>query len=98
MDTKRWTPHREISYKLEDLTTEEREFLLDYVTNNFIATKTINHKHTAYGLKQKFTREHFYVTQEQFAQAMRQVGYLVELIDDGNAYFGISERSPHFDL
>lgn len=96
MDTNRWTPHREISYRLEDLTVEEREFLLDYVTNNFIATKTINHKHTAYSLKQRFTREHFYVTQEQFAEAMRQVGYSIEPLENGDAYFGISERSPYF--
>jgi hypothetical protein len=98
MDSKRWTPHPEVSYTLDALTSEEREFLLDYVTNNFIATKTINHRHTAYGLKQRFTREHFFITQEQFIEAMRTVGYGVELIEGGDAYFAISENSPHLQL
>lgn len=95
MDTKHWTPHSEIAYTLEALTSEERDFLIDYVTNNFIKTKTINRNHTAYGLKQRFTMEHFYITQEQFAEAMRAVGYGVEPLDGGNAYFAISEKSPH---
>lgn len=95
MDTERWTPRREISYTLDALTSEEREFLLDYVTNNFIATNTINRHHTAYGLKQRFTREHFFITQEQFIEAMRTVGYGVEPIEGGDAYFAISKNSPH---
>lgn len=95
MDTKRWNPHAEIAYTLDALTSEERDFLLDYVTDNFIASETINRNHTAYGLKQRFAREHFHVTQEQFVEAMRIAGYGVELIDGGDAYFAISEKSPH---
>lgn len=96
MDLERWTSHAQVSYSLDALTVEEREFLLDYVANNFVAAKAINRKHTAYGIKQRFCREHFYITQEQFTQAMQTVGYMSEPAGDGDAYFAISERSPHF--
>lgn len=86
----------EASKKLSDLTQEQRDFILDYLQANFIPTQSINEHQSAYGLKQKFTREHFYVTQEQFIQAMEQAGFRVKPLDDGNARFNISKRSPYF--
>lgn len=81
---------------MANLTTQQWDEIESVLEDEFIAAEAINHRHTAYGLKQKFSREHFYVTQEQFTEAMRRVGFRVELLDDGNACFNIGERSPYF--
>ena len=82
---------------MKNLTTEQQNILIAFVSNNFIATKSINQKHTAYGLKQRFDRKHFYITQEQFVQAMQDAGFSATTIgSNGNAVFNISERSPYF--
>lgn len=81
---------------MADLTAQQWGELEAVLSDGFIEVQSINRRHTAYGLKQKFSREHFYVTQEQFTEAMRRVGFKAERLDDGNACFNIGERSPYF--
>lgn len=86
----------DVSTKFTDLTNEQQAFLLDFLGRNFTRTQTVNQRHSAYGMKQRFTAKYFYVTQEQFTEAMRRLGFKVELTKTGNAYFNISERSTYF--
>ncbi len=81
---------------LAELTAQQWVELETALENGFVAVESINRRHSSYGLKQKFSREHFYVTQEQFAEAMQRIGFRVEYTKSGNAYFNISERSPYF--
>ena len=85
-----------VSARFEDLTAEQQNEIVDFLIDNFIPTKAINQRHSAYGLKQKFSRDHFYVTQEQFTRAMELAGFKVLLLKNGNARFNISERAPYF--
>lgn len=71
-------------------------FLEGYLIDNFYPIKSINRSHSAYGLKQKFSREHFYVTQEQFTAAMKSIGFAAATDERGNVFFNISEESPYF--
>lgn len=86
----------DVSVRFEDLTAEQQNEVVDFLIDSFIPTKTINQRHSAYGLKQKFSRERFYVTQEQFTRAMELAGFEALLLENGNAKFNISERSPYF--
>lgn len=86
----------DISTKFEDLTAEQQIQIVDFMKKNFIPTKGINQKYSAYGLKQSFTRKYFYLTQEQFTQAMERAGFNVQPLNNGNACFNISARSPYF--
>lgn len=81
---------------MDKLTAEQKEFLEQFIVDNFLPIRSINLKHSAYGLKQKFSRVYFYVTTEQFTEAMRNAGFTVQLIDGGNARFNISQESPYF--
>lgn len=86
----------DVSTDFNDLTPDQQDMLVAFLKENFRQTQGINGKHTAYGLKQKFTKEHFYLTQEQFTQAMEKAGFKVKPLKYGNASFNISERSPYF--
>ena len=86
----------DVSTRLEDLTEEQQTMIVEFMQENFIPIEAINPQHSAYGLKQRFSREHFYVTQEQFTQAMAKAGFRVHLAEDGSTYFNIGQRSPDF--
>lgn len=62
-----------------DLSDEMKSNLLHYIDRKFSMRKTINKKHTAYGLKQPFTREfgtaEEHVTSQCFKEAMEYAGY-----------------------
>lgn len=77
------------------LTREQQSFIIGFCEANFRPIQKINPHHSAYGLKQSFARKHFYVTQEQFTEAMRLAGFSVEPFGHGNARFNIGESSPY---
>ena len=81
---------------MNKLTADQEEFLNQFVVDNFHPIRSINAKHSAYGLKQKFSRVYFYVTTEQFTRAMRNAGFIAQPIGNGNACFNISQESPYF--
>ena len=78
-----------------DLTREQQSFIISFCEANFRPVQKINPRHSAYGLKQSFTRKYFYVTQGQFTEAMRLAGFAVEPTGHGNARFNIGESSPY---
>ena len=81
-----------------DLSIVEQEFLLNWISENFLPTQDINFKHSDYGLKQKFSRLHFYVTAKQFSEAMVIAGFTFKEIHNGHKSFNISQKSPFFNL
>lgn len=85
-----------VSKEISDLSEEQRDFLIAFCREYFVPTERINMKHSAYGLKQMFASKYFYVSQEQFAQAMEKAGFKVMRGKTGNANFNISERSQYF--
>ena len=87
-----------ISDQLNDLPLEQQSFIVAWVSENFTPTAAINYRHTAYGLKQPFTRLFLYVTEAQFTEAMRRAGFLVEKNPRGKDCFNISERSSAFKI
>ena len=80
------------------LTPEQKQELYLYIQHVFIGTDHINTKYTAYGLKQRFSRKYFYITQEQFIEAMIDAGFKAKLIDNGDAHFNISDYSLFGDM
>lgn len=86
----------EVSKVFDELSREQQEFIVSWATENFREVKAINRKHSAYGLKQKFSRLHFYVTQEQFTDAMAKAGFKAETLKNGNAHFNIGQSSQFF--
>lgn len=77
-----------------DLTAEQRDILARYIRGIFVKADYFNTMHTAYGLKQRFSRTHFYVTSQQFTEAMIAEGFAAKFIGDDDACFNISEKSP----
>lgn len=62
----------------KDLSPEMQHKLLTYIKSHYTARKSINYNHSAYGLKQQFTRkasslEH--VTEQCFTEAMVSAGF-----------------------
>ena len=87
-----------VSVNFSDLTQEQQDFIVDFLEINFTMRETINPKYSAYGLKQTFSRKYFFVTQEQFTEAMRRAGFTAQSIGHGNAVFNISSRSPFLKI
>lgn|GEM_PF-4024117 len=56
----------------KELSPDRQQDLLDYITDNFAVAKNINHRHSAYGLKQQFTSKFVngneHVTSECFTE------------------------------
>ncbi len=86
----------EPSAKFDDLTSDQQRFIVEWLSNNFIPTKSINKHSSAYGIKQPFSRLFFFVTQEQMTEAMIRAGFKAVEAPSGVFRFNISERSPAF--
>ena len=85
-----------VSDRFEDLTLEQQAFMIEFLQQNFIPISTTNLKRNAYGLKQAFSRKYFYVSENQFAQAMKAAGFRVIKSKATGFQFNISEASPYF--
>lgn len=64
----------------DDLCEEDKLKLLNYITENFKMIKSINRKHSAYGLKARFNRltgpnKKHHITSQCFMEAMIKSGY-----------------------
>ena len=84
---------------VSDLPEEQQQIVLVWIANNFRPIKSVNYRHTSYGLKhalQKHTS--IYLTNNQFKDAMMQCGYYPKDVNDLNWFYRISERSPAFYL
>lgn len=76
----------------------QQRFLIEFINENFVPIKNINFQHTDYGLKQKFSRLHFFVTQQQFYEAMLIAGFKSKEKVKGYMSFNISQKSRYFSL
>lgn len=81
----------------KELEPYRQQELLSYISNNFKPIKSFNRKHTAYGLKQRFTRLHVnpkhHVTTQCFMEAMLEAGYTarkIKNISETDWYFNVS--------
>lgn len=91
----------DISDDFYALTKEQQTFMIDWLKENFTPISTINTQHTTYGLKQKFSRLNFYVSNKQFVTAMGLAGFRVEEEagkDEGYFRFNISQKSKFFKV
>jgi len=86
------------STKFEDLTPEQQDFIVKWVNDNFVKTKNVNYSYSAYGLKQKFSRLYFYVSTDQFVEAMIRAGFSFKEKEPGIVCFNIGKSSPFFSL
>lgn len=81
-----------------DLPKEEQERVLEWIREGLTPIKTINSKHTSYGMKHWFQYSPlgFYLTNEQFKEAMLEAGFDMVIHPDNfpNAWFNYSEKSP----
>jgi hypothetical protein len=88
-------------YDFKDLTPDKKQELLNYIGSNFSKTKIFNTKHSAYGLKQPFTRlfgdKDVHVTSKCFMEAMLAAGFQAKLIPNAsepNWYFNVRVLKP----
>ena len=82
--------------EFKKLSQREQAILTAWIRTRLTPRKTINHKHSSYGLKHFFEEDNFYVTNGAFKGAMLQCGFLPEFAQDTNWNFAISETSPAF--
>lgn len=85
-----------ISTDFNDLSSEQQTFIVNWLKDNFKETKSYNYHHSAYGLKQNFSRLNFYVTEEQFTTAMCKAGFKTTKSSTGAHHFAISNKSKYF--
>lgn len=83
-----------------DLTPQEQEILLTYITDNFVPVKGFRNHYTAGGLKQRFTRLNIlphHVTKRCFMEAMIKSGYQAKLVSDsGEPNWYLNVGKLHF--
>ena len=80
-----------------NLNSEERDILTNWIRANLRPIKSVNKKHTSYGLKHYFERDKenkgFYITNGQFKGAMLECGFKPYQEWELNWEFCISEKS-----
>lgn len=80
---------------ITNLSDDEQKLVLDWIRVSFMPIKTVNKRHTSYGLKHLLQHETgLYLTNNQFKHAMLLSGYYPEKAGDLNWCFRISEKSP----
>ncbi len=78
---------------LSDETEEVQEIVLDWIQAHCIKIKTVNKRHTSYGLKHILERDTgIYLTNNQFKHAMLIAGHMPEYEHELNWHFRISEK------
>lgn len=76
------------------LTTEEQQELVDWINSNFDSIKSINERHTSYGLKHLFENNGgFYISNGAFKGAMLESGFEAKDESALNWKFNVSEKS-----
>ena len=79
-----------------ELPEKRQKFLLNWISENLRPIKTINTRHTSYGIKHWIEEEYEceYFTNGEFKGAMLESGYKSGNTNSINWHFNISERSP----
>ena len=82
---------------LTDLPEQVQEAVLDWIRRNVSPRKTLNKRHTSYGIKHCLQRDlGIYTTNNQFKHAMLLCGYMPENEPELNWIYRISEKSLCF--
>ena len=80
-----------------DLSFEQQEILARWIAENIMSRKSVNNNYTSYGIKDIFEREkHFYISNNQFKDAMLLCGFLPVDETELNWRYCISEKSLAF--
>lgn len=80
-----------------DLPEDKQTALIEWIDHNITPRKAPNLKHTSYGLKDFAERSiHYYISNNQFKDAMLRCGYKPVNPTDLNWSFRISEKSLVF--
>lgn len=78
----------------EQLTAGEQQKLVEWINTNFDSIKSINERHTSYGLKHIFENNGgFYISNGAFKGAMLQCGFEAKDESALNWKFNVSEKS-----
>lgn len=75
-----------------EMLDSEQEMLVNWC-DRLDKIKTINSRHSSYGLKHLFSAREFYVTNGEFKGAMLAAGFTPDDVTRVNWCFNISERS-----
>lgn len=83
---------------MSDLPKDKQKHVEDWILYNIEPIKTPNRKHSSYHIKHILERDiGIYLTNNQFKDAMMNMGYSPVNVSDLNWYFCISERSHAFN-
>lgn len=83
---------------LSDLPNEVQDKLIKWIDRNIRARKTPNYNYTSYGLKDIAERAiHYYISNNQFKDAMLHCGFKPVNPTDLNWHYCISEKSLAFN-
>lgn len=76
---------------------EEQETVFRWIRERLAPRKTVNYRHTSYGLKHLMHSETgIYLTNNEFKDAMMICGYMPSNPNELNWHYRISEKSPFF--
>lgn len=78
------TPPLPNADSFSDLCQDDKNSLLDYISDNLKMTKTMNYKQSAYGLKSRYNRitganKSHHITSQCFMEAMIASGYKADV-------------------
>ena len=83
----------------DELDKEYQEKSMAFIAKYCIPIRTINHRHTSYGMKHCLQAElGIYMSNNQFKELMLLSGFVPHRIDERNWTFNVSEKSPIFLL
>lgn len=83
--------------EFKKLSEEEQIAVCDWIHKNLVKIKSVNSRHSSYGLKHFFENDKanggFYVTNGAFKGAMRECGFTEFDVHLVNWYYNLSEKS-----
>ena len=80
---------------LEDLSEQQQADLLAWIISNVLPRKTANKSHSSYGIKHYAEKDlGFYISNNQFKDAMLQCGFQPVNPHQTNWIYKISNKSP----
>lgn len=92
-------PEGEDDELLDDMSPLEQEIVLLWISERLSPRKTVNDRHTSYGLKHCLEHDTgVYMTNNTFKDAMIRCGYAPHDEHELNWEYAISQRSPCFRL
>lgn len=82
--------------RFEDLSEDQKRKLLSWIDENLRPGKSINPKHTSYGLKRYYCHDEEYTYDGAFKGAMLAAGYTIQNRAAQHWCFNVAQSSPLF--